>query len=70
MKPKLLIVDGDGETRTQMKRALVSDYDLILARDRFGAGGAFQAARPLVVLLDLGLQSTATNGPFLRPLHW
>jgi two-component system NtrC family response regulator len=51
----LLIVDDDEEIRTQMKWALAGDYDIILAGDRVGAVEAFQAARPLVVLLDLGL---------------
>jgi two-component system NtrC family response regulator len=55
MNPKLLIVDDDEEIRTQMKWALAGDYDIILAGDRAGAVEAFQAARPLVVLLDLGL---------------
>jgi two-component system NtrC family response regulator len=55
MNPKLLIVDDDEEIRTQMKWALANDYDIILAGDRAGAVEAFAAARPLVVLLDLGL---------------
>ena len=55
MNPKLLIVDDDEEICTQMKWALAGDYDIILAGDRAGALEAFQAARPLVVLLDLGL---------------
>ena len=55
MNPKLLIVDDDEEIRTQMKWALANDYDILLAGDRAGAVEAFAAARPLVVLLDLGL---------------
>jgi len=55
MNPKLLIVDDDEEIRTQMKWALAGDYEVILAGDRPGAVEAFAAARPLVVLLDLGL---------------
>src|SRR5271154_3460720 len=55
MNPKLLIVDDDEEIRTQMKWALASDYDIVLAEDRASAIEAFQAAHPLVVLLDLGL---------------
>ena len=55
MKPKLLIVDDDEEIRTQMKWALAADYDIVLAEDRASAIETFQAARPLVVLLDLGL---------------
>jgi len=55
MNPKLLIVDDDEETRTQMKWALDNDYDIIFAGDQASAVEAFQTARPLVVLLDLGL---------------
>lgn len=55
MKPKLLIVDDDEEIRTQMKWALSADYDIVLAEDRASAVEAFQTAKPLVVLLDLGL---------------
>jgi two-component system NtrC family response regulator len=55
MKHKLLIVDDDEEIRTQMKWGLSADYDIVLAGDRAGALEVFQAERPLVVLLDLGL---------------
>jgi two-component system NtrC family response regulator len=55
MKPKLLIVDDDEVIRTPMKWALEPDYDLLLAADRPGALEQFRAARPPVVLLDLGL---------------
>jgi two-component system NtrC family response regulator len=55
MKPKLLIVDDDDEIRTQMKWALGQDYEILLAGDRASALTAFRSARPMVVLLDLGL---------------
>jgi two-component system, NtrC family, response regulator len=55
MKPKLLIVDDDEEIRTQMRWALARDYDVVLAGDRPAAIERFRAARPAVVLLDLGL---------------
>ncbi len=55
MKPKLLIVDDDEEIRTQMKWALVQDYEILQAGDRTAAAEQFRAARPAVVLLDLGL---------------
>jgi two-component system NtrC family response regulator len=55
MNPKLLIVEDDEEIRTQMKWALAADYDIVLAGDRASAVETFQTARPLVVLLDLGL---------------
>jgi two-component system NtrC family response regulator len=55
MKTKLLIVDDDEEIRTQMKWALAQDYEVLLAEDRGTALQGFRAARPAVVLLDLGL---------------
>jgi two-component system, NtrC family, response regulator len=55
MKPKLLIVDDDEEIRTQMKWALAGDYEILLAGDRASALDQFKAARPGVILLDLGL---------------
>jgi len=55
MKPKLLIVDDDEEIRTQMKWALSTEYDIVLAEDRASAVDKFQEFKPLVVLLDLGL---------------
>jgi two-component system NtrC family response regulator len=55
MKPKLLIVDDDEEIRTQMKWALAGDYEIVMAGDRVSAISAFKSARPLVVLLDMGL---------------
>jgi two-component system NtrC family response regulator len=55
MKPKLLIVDDDEEIRAQMRWALTSDYDVILAGDRESALQAFKDNHPLVVLLDMGL---------------
>jgi len=55
MKSKLLIVDDDEEIRSQMKWALVNDYDVLLAEDRPGATNTFRDQRPLVVVLDLGL---------------
>jgi two-component system NtrC family response regulator len=55
MKRKLLIIDDDEEIRTQMKWALGSDYDLVLAEDREAAVSAFRQEAPAVSLLDLGL---------------
>jgi two-component system NtrC family response regulator len=54
-KPKLLIVDDDEDLRTQMKWALVQDYEVVLAEDRQSALRAFQKKKPDVVTLDLGL---------------
>jgi two-component system, NtrC family, response regulator len=54
-KPILLIVEDDEDIRTQMKWALTSDYDVVLAEDQAGALAAFSANRPAVSLLDLGL---------------
>jgi two-component system NtrC family response regulator len=55
MKPTLLIVDDDEDIRAQMKWALTADYEVVMAGDRSGAVAAFEANRPLVTLLDLGL---------------
>jgi len=55
MKPTLLLVDDDEEIRSQMKWALVQDYELLLAEDRVSALNRFREAQPAVVLLDLGL---------------
>ena len=55
MKPKVLVVDDDEEIRSQMKWALLQDYDVLLAEDRLSAIAAFRESRPMVVVLDLGL---------------
>ena len=54
-KPKLLIVDDDEDLLTQMKWALVQDYDVILAEDRQSALKRFRKEQTAVVTLDLGL---------------
>jgi len=54
-KPRVLIVDDDEDIRTQMKWALVKDYEVEVAEDRAGALSSFQSHSPLVTLLDLGL---------------
>jgi two-component system NtrC family response regulator len=53
--PSLLIVDDDEDIRTQMKWALASDYQVVLAGDRSEAVSQFTVTRPAVTLLDLGL---------------
>ena len=55
MKPRLLIVEDDEDIRVQMKWALASDYEVLMAGDRPAAVAAFTAERPTVTLLDLGL---------------
>ena len=55
MKPRLLIVDDDETIRTQMKWALATDYEILLAEDRVGALEIFNSSRPAVTMLDLGL---------------
>jgi len=54
-KPALLIVEDDEDIGTQMKWALASDYEVVMAEDRAGAVAALTASRPSVTLLDLGL---------------
>ena len=53
--PALLIVEDDEDIRTQMKWALATDYEVVMAGDRAGALAAFKSHRPTVTLLDLGL---------------
>src|SRR5262245_40984160 len=53
--PKLLILEDDGDIRTQMKWALTPDFDVVMAEDRARAVAAFTAHGPIVTLLDLGL---------------
>jgi two-component system NtrC family response regulator len=55
IKRTLLIVEDDEDIRTQMKWALASDYDVVVAGDQAAAHAAFNASRPVVTLLDLGL---------------
>ncbi len=55
IKQRLMIVDDDEEIRSQMKWALISEYDIALAEDRATALSAFQTHKPSIVLLDLGL---------------
>lgn len=54
-KSTLLIVEDDEDIRTQMKWALTSDYEVVMAEDQAGALAAFSEHRPSVSLLDLGL---------------
>ena len=54
-KPTLLIVEDDEDIRTQMKWALASEYEVVMAEDQAGALAAFTHNRPAVALLDLGL---------------
>ncbi len=55
MKPVLLLVDDDEEIRSQMRWALLQDFDVHMAEDRQTAIEAFQKHRPHAVVLDLGL---------------
>ncbi len=54
-KPKLLIIDDDEPIRTQMKWALIKDYDVFLAMDGEKAMEAVREGHPALVTLDLGL---------------
>ncbi len=55
MKPVLLLVDDDEEIRSQMRWALLQDFDVHMAEDRQTAIETFQKHRPHAVVLDLGL---------------
>ena len=61
MNPHLLIVDDDEEICAQMKWALTSDYEILLAGNRPEAVEAFRSAKPSAVLLDLGLPPCPGN---------
>ncbi|MHB9009560.1 MAG: PEP-CTERM-box response regulator transcription factor [Limisphaerales bacterium] len=54
-KPLLLIVDDDEEIRSQIKWALLQDYEVRMAGSRSEALAALETNPPGVVLLDLGL---------------
>jgi two-component system, NtrC family, response regulator len=54
-KPTLLIVEDDEDIRTQLKWALASNYEVVMAEDGSGALAAFKASSPTVTVLDLGL---------------
>jgi len=54
-KPRILIVDDDDEVRTQMRWALNSKYDVLMAEDRGTALDVLKKDKPGVVTLDLGL---------------
>ena len=60
-KTRLLIVDDDEDICTQMKWALMNDYEPLTAADRAGALAAFVEHRPGVTLLDLGLPPRANE---------
>jgi two-component system NtrC family response regulator len=61
MKPKLLIIDDDAAVRAELQEILAEEYDIFQAENRVTALEMFRAARPLVVLLDLGLPPLAGN---------
>lgn len=48
-------MDDDEDLRTQMKWALIGDYDVFLAEDRSSAVVTMNREQPAVVTLDLGL---------------
>jgi two-component system, NtrC family, response regulator len=61
MNPVLLIVDDDEEIRSQMRWALMQDYEVVMAEDRSSAVDAARDRQPPVVLLDLGLPPNPGN---------
>ena len=60
-KPKLLIVEDEEEIRTQMKWALMQEYEVLVAEDRARAGEVVRNEHPLVATLDLGLPPQPTE---------
>jgi two-component system NtrC family response regulator len=60
-KPKLLIVEDDEDIRTQMKWALMQEYEVLVAEDRAGAGELIKIEHPPLATLDLGLPPRPTE---------
>ncbi|MFQ5702384.1 MAG: response regulator, partial [Acidobacteriota bacterium] len=54
-KQRLLIIEDDEATRTQLRWALSDEYEVTVAEDRDSAMARLVASRPHVVTLDLGL---------------
>jgi len=54
-KLKLLIVDDDESIRSQMKWALIEEYEVLTAEDRPSALEVLRKEHPTVATLDLGL---------------
>ncbi len=54
-KEKLLIIDDDEDLRTQLRWALVRDYEVFVAADRRSAAVVLKKIQPAVIILDLGL---------------
>ncbi|GMT41872.1 MAG: sigma-54-dependent Fis family transcriptional regulator [bacterium] len=54
-KPNLLVVEDDENIRTQMKWALVREYEVFLAEDSEAAMLTMENEHPPLVTLDLGL---------------
>ena len=66
-KRKLLVVEDDDTIRSQMKWALMQEYEVLVAEDRKKALDLVARERPDVVTLDLGLppRPTSTEEGFL-----
>ena len=54
-KPKLLVIDDDENIRSQMKWALIEDYDVFVAEGAQQATKIMDRQSPALVTLDLGL---------------
>jgi two-component system NtrC family response regulator len=54
-KPRLLIVDDDESIRSQMRWALIEEYEVLTAEDRPSALEVHRKEHPTVATLDLGL---------------
>jgi len=69
-KPRLLIVEDEEATRTQLRWALSEEYETAEAEDREGALKLLMTSRPHVVTLDLGLPpQPSDSGNGLRLLE-
>lgn len=55
VKPKILVVDDEEGIRKQLKWALSSQYEVLLAQDKQSALKIFKESTPQVVALDINL---------------
>ncbi len=67
-KPRLLIVEDEKATQTQLRWALSEEYEIAVAEDRNSALESFTIFRPYVVTLDLGLPPVGYSSEGLRLL--
>lgn len=60
-RPKVLIIEDDDATRTQLEWAMKDEFDLVTARDQAAALTLVREHSPTAILLDLGLPPTPAD---------